>query len=290
MQIFPIIIFGIFFFSINSEIIGFPDNVNSYRIETKHGFINLEINSYKTENSETNINNLFLIGIKNLSLYSPPDMKDISISINGDTIQFTIYDNNLHKLNPLLCELFYQTQYIDKKIYTIENKARNVPYKYFGGAPNKIIEDYKKENNIFQFKINNEIPSLYLLRGREGEKEEDFERIEFNPLDRLEFNEGFEKNCAASMLEEYRDLFWEFDIIKYRFRDQIKDITITFRNKKSEEKPKGSFEDMFYDYPCRNLVLGSKFLDLINVREFNLETGDVILFTNNNEIIKNQLF
>ena len=34
-QIFPIIIFVIFFFSINAEIIGFPDNVNSYRIETK---------------------------------------------------------------------------------------------------------------------------------------------------------------------------------------------------------------------------------------------------------------
>ena len=37
-QIFPTIIFVIFFFSINAEIIGFPDNVNSYRIKMPSKF------------------------------------------------------------------------------------------------------------------------------------------------------------------------------------------------------------------------------------------------------------
>lgn len=281
--LFLIIIFISFSYSINEEIISFPDNVNSYRIKTKYGLINLEKTSYNTENSETKINGLYLIGIKNLSLYTPPDIEGISINKIGDIIKFTIYDNNLNKLNPLLCDLFYQTHYIEKKIYSIENNARNNPYKYFGGVPNEIIEKLNK----FEFKINDEIPNFYLLRGEEWEKEEDYELIEFNPLERLEFNEGFEKNCAGIMLEEFTYVFWEFDIVKYRFENKNKYITITFRNKKTENNPNRSFYDFFYEYPCSNLVLGSKFLDMVNVREFNLDTGDVILFTTkDNEIIK----
>ena len=66
---------------------------------------------------------------------------------------------------------------------------------------------------------------------------------------------------------------------------------ITFRNEKLNKNSDGSFKDIFYDYPCDNLVLGSKFLNLINVREFNLETGDVTLFaTDDNKIISNKLF
>ena len=264
----------------NNKIISFPDNVNEYKIETNDGFILLK----KSQDSEHNINTLYLIGVKNLNKYTPPEKKEISFFIYNDVIKFTIFDNNMNKLNPLLCDLFYQTKYINQKIYSVENDARNHPYKYFGGTPSELIENLNK----FKFK-KNEIPIFYLLRDNGAEKEDQYETIIFNPGNELEINEGFEKNCARSILEEWGSLFYEFDVIKYRFEES--DIVITFRNEKLKENSDGSFKDIFYDYPCDNLVLGSKFLNLINVREFNLETGDVTLFTtNDNKIISNQLF
>jgi len=263
----------------NNKIISFPDNVNEYKIKTKYGFIHLKME----QNSDHNLNSLYLIGVKNLNKYTPPETKEISLFIYNDVIKFTIFDNNMNKLNPVLCDLFYQTNYISQKIYSVENDARNNPYKYFGGTPSEVIENLNK----FEFK-KNEIPILYLLRDNGAEKEENYETIIFNPQNELEFNEGFEKNCAKSIIEEWGSLFWAFDVIKYKFEES--NIVITFRNEKYNLSD-GSFNDIFYDYPCDNLVLGSKFLSLINVREFNLETGDVTLFTTvDNKIISNKLF
>ena len=282
-----IIILTILYHCLNEEIISFPDNVNSYRIKTKNGVIYLKMGQY-LGNSENNCNYLTLIGVKNLDLYTSPDTKEIKIDIHNDIIKFEIYDNNINKLNPLLCDLFYQTHYIEKKIYSVENNERNNPYKYFGGTPQRILKNLNK----FEFLNNLEIPAIYLLRNyQEEEKEENYNTIIFNPQDILEFNEGFEKNCAKSMIEEFGTIFWEFDIIKFRFEDDYKDKIITFRNKKSEKDYKGSFGNLFYDDPCDNLVLGSKFLDLINIREFNLETGRVTLYTtDDNDAIKDRLF
>jgi hypothetical protein len=280
LQLSLIIILIILSLCYNNKIISFPDNVNEYKIKTNDGFILLK----KSQDSEHNLNYLYLIGVKNLNKYTPPETKEISFFIYNDVIKFTIFDNNMNKLNPLLCDLFYQTNYINQKIYSVENDARNNPYKYFGGTPSELIENLNK----FEFK-NNEIPIFYLLRGNGEEKEELYETIIFNPENQLEINEGFEKNCAKSILEEWGSLFWEFDVIKYRFEDS--DTVISFRNEKLNENSDGSFKDIFYDYPCDNLVLGSKFLNLINVREFNLETGDVTLFTtDDNKIISKKLF
>lgn len=264
----------------NNKIISFPDNVDEYKIKTNDGFILLK----KTQDSEHNLNYLYLIGVKNLNKYTPPDKKEISFFIYNDVIKFTIFDNNMNKLNPLLCDLFYQTNYINQKIYLVENDARNHPYKYFGGIPSELIKNLNK----FEFK-KNEIPIFYILRDNGAEKEDQYKTIIFNPENELEINEGFEKNCAKSMLEEWGYLFWELDVIKYRFEESS--TVITFRNEKLNENSDGSFKDIFYDYPCNNLVLGSKFLNLINIREFNLETGDVTLFTtDDNKIISNKLF
>lgn len=263
----------------NNKIISFPDNVNEYKIKTKYGFIHLKME----QNSDHNLNSLYLIGVKNLNKYTPPETKEISLFIYNDVIKFTIFDNNMNKLNPVLCDLFYQTNYISQKIYSVENDARNNPYKYFGGTPSEVIENLNK----FEFK-KNEIPIFYLLRDNGAEKEENYETIIFNPQNELEFNEGFEKNCAKSIIEEWGSLFWNFDVIKYKFEES--NIVITFRNEKYNLSD-GSFNEIFYDYPCDNFVLGSKFLSLINVREFNLETGDVTLFTtDDNKIISNKLF
>lgn len=280
MQLLLILIFISLSVCYNNQIISFPDNVNEYKIKTNDGLIHLKM----SQNSEHNLNYFFLIGVKNLNKYTPPETKEISFFIYDDVIKFTIYDNNMNKLNPIICDLFYQTHYIKRKIYSIENNARNNPFKYFGGTPSELIENLNK----FEFK-NNEIPAFYLLRDNGEAKEELYETIIFNPLNELEFNEGFEKNCAKDMLEEWRELFWEFDVIKYKFEDPNR--VITFRKEKSNGNSDGSLKDTFYEYPCDNLVLGSKFLNLVNVREFNLETGDVTLFTtDDNKIISKNLF
>ena len=262
---------------LNEDIISFPADVDSYKMKTKFGNIQLEI-FHSSKNSEIT-NSLLLIGIKNLDLYNPPDVNGISIIKENYIIKFIIFDNNLNKLNSYLCDLFYQTHYIKKKIYTIENNSRNNPYKYFGGTPKNIIENLNK----YEFQ-QNEVPSLYLFRCYEGQEEEDqCLKIEFNPLDPIEFNEEYEKNCAKSMLDEWREYFWDFDVIKYKFEIPV----INFRKKNMN----GIFKDDFYEYPCEKLILGSKFLELINVREFNLENGKVTLYTTkDSDLLSNKLF
>ena len=45
--------------------------------------------------------------------------------------------------NPLLCEIFYKTKYIDKMIYSIGHYDNNEPFKFFGGTPVKIMKKLK---------------------------------------------------------------------------------------------------------------------------------------------------
>ena len=137
LQLFLAILLIILSNCYNNKIISFPDNVNEYDIKTNDGFIYLK----KIQDSEQNLNYLYLIGVKNLNKYSPPKTKEISIFTFDHVIKFTIFDNNMNKLNPFLCELFYQTNYIDQKIYSVENNARKNPFKYFGGTPSELTKN-----------------------------------------------------------------------------------------------------------------------------------------------------
>ena len=60
LQLFLIIILIILSHCYNKKIISFPDNVNEYKIKTNDGFILLK----KSQNSEHNLNYLYLIGVK----------------------------------------------------------------------------------------------------------------------------------------------------------------------------------------------------------------------------------
>ena len=73
LKLFLINILIILIHCYNNKIISFPDNVNEYKIKTKEGFIHLKME----QNSEHNLNSLYLIGVKNLNKYTPPETKEI---------------------------------------------------------------------------------------------------------------------------------------------------------------------------------------------------------------------
>ena len=95
---------------------------------------------------------IYLEGINNLSLFTFPKNKT-----NGEDYELYGDKNSSIKMifpgkekdifNPLICEIFYKTKYIDKMIYSIGYYENNEPFKFFGGTPDKII----KNLNIFTF-------------------------------------------------------------------------------------------------------------------------------------------
>ena len=57
--------------------------------------------------------------------------------------------------NYFLCRLFYDTSYVDKIILTIgTNNTDNKIYKYYGGTPSEIINNYNKYEFIINHKDN----------------------------------------------------------------------------------------------------------------------------------------
>ena len=66
---------------------------------------------------------------------------------NKDTVYLRYsshFEFELDKFNKDLCELFYNTKYIDKKIISIAKNLENKSFKYFGGTPKYLIENLSK--------------------------------------------------------------------------------------------------------------------------------------------------
>ena len=86
---------------------------------------------------------------------------------NKDTVYLRYSSHfkfELDKFNKDLCELFYETKYIDKKIISVAKNLEKKPFKYFGGTPKYLIENLSK----FTFTENDILSDIELIFGRKN--------------------------------------------------------------------------------------------------------------------------
>jgi len=271
--------------------------INKYDFDNI-GFYNPTYIDYKFEN----IKNLELL-YQNLSkqIVIEPEKEIATITFEG------IRERDFHNKN--ICELFYQTKYIDKKVFSLGKNLGNEPYKYFGGTPKEI----KEHTNKFSFDINNN--SISEIKIIFNDKNKDTMKI--NPIknNKVEFIDDPYLICLTpEVLNEFKKLFlnqyeqyeytdYDFEI-KCRYRYKIYKLTPEQINSIPEIKFKiGNItislnkEDLVYEVinyeilkllfientPCDNFVFGSKFLEKFQIREYDLETNEFNLYLDKNK-------
>ena len=262
LQYFLLVSLFIITYCINSEIIRIPENATDYIIKTKKGVLRYSV---EKRDKILDIKYVSIEGIQDPDSIGPYELEGVSVYTTSRTVVFEIYNPDFKKINNLLCDLFYSQKYISQKIYSVGKGENNVTYRYFGGTPTNILEGLNK----FIFKLNEE-PALKLIR--------DGEVIYYNPWwDSYEFNEEMEKNCASNTaIDEWRDLFFDLDVIYFKIGENI--IMINPKNENDNVRGKKDSEYNFYTYPCKKWVFGMNILRLADVRTFNLEDNEVTLY------------
>jgi len=141
-----------------NSIIKIPNKKGKFEnITTKYGLINYTFiyDSLPTEKGPLPFVQFNLEGIRNLNLFILPKNKTYEkyglYGKKNNSIWMSFQKREKDIFNPLLCEIFYKTKYIDKMIYSIGHYDNNEPFKFFGGTPVKIIK------NLNKFTFNNKI-------------------------------------------------------------------------------------------------------------------------------------
>ena len=310
------ILFSIIFILIKSKegednsIIRIPNKNGSFpNIITKHGLIEYQFSNgnlvLRTENLYEDVTPYIfykLIGIKNLDLLTLPKNTDLKkFTKNKDKLDILYEFQQRDRHNPFLCEIFYNTTYINKKIYSIGKDENGDPFKFFGGTPKSVIKNlYKipinnKTNQITEIKIEFNNETNYIINLAQNitlDIKEDFYSGICLPENILsEFKNLF--------LNQYKDFKYDYDIFRtyyiYKLTEEQKNnfpnIKIKIGNKKFIFNKDNiinfldnNLEDNNYLFinkvSCDNFTFGSKFLELFEIAEFNLESGVKNLYLN----------
>lgn len=148
-----ILLFKINIFKANN-IIQIPKKEGHFKnISTKYGYINYHFYAEVIEVIKWPfvIDNIIIEGIKNLSLVNFSNYiyyPSIEIyGINKDNLKMVFGGPEIDIFSPIICKLFYETNYIDKMIYSIGKNENNEFYKFFGGTPQNLT----KNLNVFNF-------------------------------------------------------------------------------------------------------------------------------------------
>ena len=253
-------------------------------------------------------------GIQNLDLIKFSN-KNLNARINiygknNDTLEITFLNEERDIYNYLICEIFYKTNYIDKMVYSIGKNEINEPYKFFGGTPLNITKNLNKftfnnnQNKISEIKIDFNNGTNYIINSFNNElvefKEEEYYLICLPENILYQF-----KNLFLKDLEECKYNYKLFNSLStYRVMEKQKDFfpnisfktenNIFYLNKENAFWPRYTHENYYLfinRYPCNNFVFGLKFLELFDIREFNLENGDLNLYLdkNKNYMIANEI-
>jgi len=310
------ILFSIIFVVMNSKegedhsIIRIPNKNGSFpNITTKYGLINYE---FSNGNLVLKTNNLYedvtpyifykIIGMKNLELLTLPKNSDLNrFSKIKDKLDIIYEFQQKDRHNPFLCEIFYNTTYIDKKIYSIGKDENGNPYKFFGGTPKNIIKNlYKitlnnKTNKITEIKIEFDNKTNYIInldKNISVDIKEDFYSGICLPENVLsEFKDLF--------LNQYKEFKYDYEIFRsyyiYKLTEEQKNnfpnIKIKIGNKNFIFNKDNiinflgnNLEDKNYLFinkvSCDNFTFGLKVLELFEINEFDLESGDINLYLN----------
>lgn len=314
------IIFVLFFFikcQINDGIIRIPLNKEIHEnITTKNGFINYSFFIFKRDdlNKSTKYAHYKLENMKNLNLLN---RKINNLEILGDkkNIAHLIFDTEIEvesdRHNIIICELFYQTNYIDKKIYSITQKSFYEPFKFFGGTPLNLIKDLNK----FTFNINDTLSEILIFFDWKKKNN----KIEIQPNstmnNSIEFKDDSHLICFSQDIftELYKQLFYGYKKGEFEYDNNYKKYQL-FDLSDSQKRffPEIKFKignkvvslnknDLIYEYslikingrhreedihnylfiknsPCDNTILGLKFFEKFDIREYNLETKEFNLY------------
>ena len=310
------ILFSTIFIVINckkgedNSIIRIPNKNGSFpNITTKHGLINYE---FSHGNIVLRTNNFYddvtpyifykIAGMKNLDLLTLPKNNGLNrFTKNKDNLDIMYEFQQKDRHNPFLCEIFYNTKYIDKKIYSIGKDENGSPYKFFGGTPKSVIK------NLNKLTLNNKTNKVTGIK------------IEFNNntnyiinLDKnisVDIKEDFYSGICLpeNILSEFKDLFlnqynefkYDYEIFRsyyiYKLNEEQKsnfpNIKIKIGNKNFIFNKDNiinfldnNYEDKNYLFinkvSCDNLTFGLKVLELFEVSEFNLESDIKNLYLN----------
>ena len=291
-----------------NSIIKLPNRKGKFEnIPTKYGFINysyindcLEFIKWPLPFFE-----IYLEGINNLSLFTLTKNKtyEEDYELYGDknnSIKMKFPGKEKDIFNPLLCEIFYKTKYIDKMIYSIGHYDNNEPFKFFGGTPVKIIK------NLNKFSFNNKIDfiSKIVIKFHNGKNftinieeknkrfifKEEYGNIIYLPSNifNIFYNILFKdykekkiyggiytKNRAYELNEEQIKVFPN---ISFTIGNKILNLNnknVFLRNKNYLFINNLDFEDDFY--------FGQKFFELFEITEFDLHTNDINLYMDKNK-------
>lgn len=223
------------------------------------------------------------------------------IKENNNNISKTI---NMHyeyiefdSKNNKICEMFYEYNYINKLIYAIGSE-----YKYFGGVPTDRILNFEK------FTFNNKIENVTEIK------------IELNNgtmlIKNINYKYEISENEASlvSLPQEIFFLCYELFLKDYTKVEYIRSYMVSpdgngtvvldsYEIYKINNKQKKSFPNiclkignktfLFNAYSAikndllhitksyNSFIFGRKFLERFDLREFDIMTGDINLYTNN---------
>ena len=253
--------------------------------------------------------------LKNLDLLDSNFSSQINIEPENYKTKITFKDireRDMHNKN--ICELFYQTKYINKKIFSFGKNLENKAYKYFGGTPKEIIE----HTNKYTFNMNNNtISEINIIFNN---KNKDVIKIKPTRNNKVEFIDEHYLICLTpEILDEFKKLFlnkyeqyaytefnreiecrYDYEIYKL-ILDQIKtipeikfkigNITISlnkddlvYKIYKGEGYSFKIHELLFIENtPCDNIVFGLKFLEKFLLREYDLENNEFNLYLDKNK-------
>ena len=290
------------------SIIQIPNKEGRFKnITTKNGFINY---SFYSRNDDEICNMLFIMyrieGIKNLHLFKLPNKtRNTQFNIygkNNDSLEIIFLNEERDIYNPLICEIFYKTNYINKMIYSFGKTENNQMYKYFGGTPQDITKNLNKfifSNNtkkISEIKIEFNDRTNYIINNFSNEYVEfredeysliclpenilsQFKKIFLYKFEECQYNYKIFNSISIYKLNEEQKKF--FPNITFKIEDNI-----IYLNQENAFWPK-YIQDNIYLFinraPCQNIVFGLKFLQLFDISEFDIQKGENILYLDKNK-------
>jgi len=304
----------------NDGIIRIPlNNLTEQNIPTKYGIINYHYYISQEEGKILPylINEYFIKNIKNLHLYNQKTTYIYILGKNKDIAKLsfdTDIAGELDEQNIILCELFYQTKYIDKKILSIGKNEQEEFFKFYGGTPLNLITNLNK----YTFNINdNTISEVEFYF--EWKKRNNRYNIRFNSSNnsnKIIFKDDSHLICLShEIFSEFQNLLfykyikceyrYDYDYNKYQLFDlsdintnffpeikfKIGNKTITFnknnlihQDRKTIVKGVNNIKEKSHNYlfikntPCNKNIFGLKFLEEFNMREYDIDKKELNLY------------
>ena len=288
-QLFLFFVLFNFIFSFDEgNIIKLPNKKGEYKnIPTRKGYINYQFDISSGEE--------FMASFQ----YAEYIFKGIKINNNSETIRLGYPYSETDSGNEKICRMFYEYNYIDNLIYAIDSK-----YKYFGGLP------IHKDSSFEKFTFNNKIENVTEIKIELNNGTKFVKNIDYN----FEITE--EKIGLVYMPKEIFSFLYDLFLKDYKIEKHVRsymyypednevkmdiidsDNIFIVNNKQKKLFPNiwfkiGNKKFLFNAYSAiheerlyiikgyNSFVFGQDFLQIFDIREFNITSGEINLYTNN---------